>query len=62
MQFTKDHPEVYDYLPDGYEIDMVGKVFLCNICATLLEEEVLAEWAKQLIKEMNIDVTMKDDA
>ena len=53
-----DHEQVFDYLPDGGEINKVSKEWLCNVCATILKG-MFTGWVKNRIEERNEKIALE---
>ena len=56
MEFLEDgRKQVFDYLPDLQELDKVSRGWICNVCATVLEED-FTDWVTAQVKIRNMEV------
>ena len=46
------HPEVFEYLPDGKELQKVPRQWICNLIATIVGRPFV-DWVKTRVKERN---------
>ena len=52
------HQQVADYFPDDQEVPKLGKEWICNVCATVLQD-TFSGWVKQQVELRNALVTEK---
>jgi len=59
--FCRRQPNDIDrYFPDRQELHKIGREWICNVIATVLED-VFTDWVGQQINDRNIEVTDKKE-
>ena len=61
FEFLNDgHGQVFQYLPDLQEIDKIGREWICNIIATIIQDKFV-DWVAKQVNDRNELIVEKGD-
>ena len=61
LDFLDDgNSQVFDYLPDLRELDKIAREWICNVCASVLQDEFV-EWVTEQVNDRNEELVEKKD-